>query len=66
MRRPGAWLKMFFNLHFDSVQFMCRRTGNEEHPVRIMFDVHSFCSCFIWSLHTTSDSSRSEFVTCIT
>ena len=43
---------------------MCRRMiGNEEHPVRIIFGVHSFCSCFIWSLHTTSVSSRSACIT---
>ena len=28
---------------------MCgRRAGNEDHPVRIMFGVHYFCSCFVW------------------
>ena len=44
---------------------MCRRTGNEKHPLRIIFGVHSFCSCFIAMesrLHTTSDSSRLEFL----
>ena len=54
-----------FNLlHFDSVQFMCRRrTENEEHPVRILFGVRSFCSCFIWkvgyTLHLTVQDQSS-------
>ena len=44
-----------FNLlYFDAVQFMCRRrTGNEKHPLRIIFGVHSFCSCFIWRVGCT-------------
>ena len=55
----------FSLLYFDAVQFMCRRTGYEKHPLRIIFGVHSFCSCFITmesQLHTTSDSSRLEFL----
>ena len=33
----------FNRLYFDAVQFMCRkRTGNEKHPLRIIFGVHFF------------------------
>ena len=55
----------FYLLHFDSVQFMCMRTtGNEEHSVRksLVF-LQLLC---MENLHATSDSSRSEFLTCIT
>ena len=56
-----------FNLlYFDAVQFMCRRrTGNEKHPLRIY---NIWCSFFLQllymesRLHTTSDSSRLEFL----
>ena len=32
---------------FPLPSFMCGRTENEDHPVRMMFGVHSFCSCFV-------------------
>ena len=53
-----------FNLHhFDSVQFMCRRRiGNEEHPVRIIFGVHSSCSCFIWRVCTLRLTVQDQLV----
>ena len=40
---------------------MCgRRTENEDHPVRMMFGVHSVVA-LLESLQAMSDSSRSEF-----
>ena len=34
--------------------------------MRIMFGVHSFCSCFVGESAGESDSSRSEFLICVT
>ena len=48
----------FNRLHFDFVQFMYRRrTGNEEHPVRIIiFGVHFFAA----ALHGESPRLRDK------
>ena len=44
---------------------MCgRRTENEDHPVRIMFGVHSFCSCFVGESAGYVWQFKIEFVWC--
>ena len=61
----ASWgMALFCFNPFILILFMCGRTGNEEHSVRI---IHSFCSCFIWrvcKLHA-SGSLRSELFICV-